>query len=205
MSHRPPILFVLSGPSGVGKDSVITALKPRFPDLHYTVTVTTRPRRPGEIDGQSYLFISQQEYDNLVDADELLAPARVHGYWYGAPLQQVRAAFGEDKDVFLKIDVQGAMQVKRRLPQAVFIFLAPVSFDNLAERLKKRETESAEDLDRRLRDARFEMEQMPAYDYRVVNEEGCLDAAVNGVACIINAERLRVQRQPIDLTSARSG
>lgn len=205
LTSRPPILFVLSGPSAAGKDSVIRELKARFPDLHYTITVTTRPVRAGEVPGESYNFITQDGYDRLMDAGELLAPARVHGHWYGAPLEQIRTAFERGRDVFLKIDVQGAIQVRRRFPQAVFIFLAPVSPSELAERLERRRTESPGERERRLDDASFEMEQMSTYDYRVVNQEGHLDRAVSSVACVIEAERLRLHRQPIDLNDLTAG
>ncbi|HEX6506728.1 MAG TPA: guanylate kinase, partial [Chloroflexota bacterium] len=126
---------------------------------------------------------------------------QVHGNWYGAPLDQIRDALTEGTDVLLKIDVQGAIQVRRRIPQAVFVFLAPASVDDLLERLRARHTESPEELERRVRDARFEMEQMRQYDYCVVNREDDLDQAVSDVACIISAERLRTNRQPIDLSA----
>lgn len=193
------MLVVLSGPSGVGKDSLIHALKERVPDLCYTVTMTTRPMRPEEVDGRSYHFVTDQQYADLLDAGELLAPAQVHGYWYGAPAAAVRSALQSGQDVLLKIDVQGAMHLRRRLPQAVFVFLAPPSQHDLVERLRARHTESGELLERRLRDASFELEQLPSYDYVVVNEDGGLDAAVEAVACIIRAERLRVRRQPIEV------
>lgn len=200
MSHsRSPLLVVLSGPSGVGKDSVIRQLRTRLPDLHYAVTATTRPARPGERHGTSYYFVSKAEYDDMLDRDELLAPAQVHGNWYGAPLQPLREAFACGKDVLLKIDVQGAIAVRRRIPQAVFLFLAPASPDDLVERLKSRHTESTDEVARRVQDARFELAQLPHYDYCVVNHDGDLEETVGGVACVISAERLRINRQPIDL------
>lgn len=197
--RQSPILFVLSGPSGVGKDSVIRELRRQFPDLHYAVTATTRSPRPGEVPGRSYHFVTRPEYDSMLDRGELLAPAEVHGHWYGAPIAELRQAFAAGDDVLLKIDVQGAIRVRRRLPQAVFIFLAPPSVDDLLVRLAARRTESEEELKRRLRDAQFEMAQLPAYDYVVVNREENLEEAVQAVACIISAERHRVQRQPIEL------
>lgn len=135
----------------------------------------------------------------MLDRGELLAPARVHGNWYGAPLLPLRQAFRDGKDVLLKIDVQGAIAVRRRIPQAVFLFLAPPSPGHLVERLGSRQTETPPELERRLRDAAFEMAQMPHYDYCVVNQDHNLDEAVSNVACVISAERLRIMRQPIDL------
>jgi guanylate kinase len=200
VSHsRSPLLVVLSGPSGVGKDSVIKQLRDVLPDLHYAVTATTRAPRPGEVLGQSYFFLTRQEYDQMLDRGELLAPAQVHGNWYGAPLQPLRDAFARGKDVLLKIDVQGAIAVRRRIPQAVFLFLAPPAPEDLVDRLGSRQTESHEELSRRIRDAEFELAQLPHYDYCVVNHDQDLDATVGSVACVISAERLRISRQPIDL------
>ncbi|HLJ66140.1 MAG TPA: guanylate kinase [Chloroflexota bacterium] len=192
-------LFVLSGPSGVGKDSVIQRLRHRVENLSIAVTQTTRSPRPGEIPGVSYFFVSRDEYNRMLDAGELLAPAEVHGNWYGAPLDEVRRGFAAGHDVLLKIDVQGAIQVRRRFPQAIFVFLAPPDADVLLQRLRARHTEAPDELDRRLADARFEMEQLPQYDYVVVNREDDLDYAVAGLECIITAERLRTQYQPIEL------
>lgn len=196
-TQHPGILFVLSGPSGVGKDSVIRALRSHQPNVHYAITATTREPRPGEIPDSSYFFLSKQQYDAMVDADELIAPANVHGHWYGAPVREIREALTGGRDVLLKIDVQGAMQVRRRFPQGVYIFLSAESFQALVERLVARHTENDEELQRRLRDARFEMDAMPQYDYCVVNRERDLSCAVNDVSCIMNAERLRIHRQPI--------
>jgi guanylate kinase len=197
--RRSPLLVILNGPSGVGKDTVISRLRREFPDVHFAVTATTRSPRPGEAHGTSYFLVTRGEYDAMLDRGDLLAPARVHGNWYGAPLGPIHQALADARDVFLKIDVQGAIQVRRRLPQAVFIFLAPPSLGDLVKRLVGRQTEDEEDFLRRLRDAEAEMAQMPQYDYVVVNRYEDIGHAVRGVACIITAERLRTQRQPIML------
>ena len=202
MSHsRSPLLFVLSGPSGVGKDSVMEGLHHVLPDLHFAVTATTRLPRSGEIDGVAYFFVSQETYDTMLDRGELLAPANVHGNWYGAPLGPLRQAFAVGKDILLKIDVQGAIAVRRRFPQAVFLFLAPPSPEHLISRLGLRQTESSEELARRGQDAAYELAQMPHYDYCVVNHDSDLTEAVSDVACIISAERLRINRLPVDLAN----
>ncbi len=187
------MLFVLSGPSGVGKDSVIRALKAEGFPLQYVVTVTTRPRRPTEVHGRDYFFVSPAEFQRLKDQGRLLEWAVVHGHEYGTPLDQVQAALAAGQDVLLKIDVQGAAQVKRRVPGAVFIFLAPPSLEDLAARLAQRGTESPEALARRLADAQAELQRLREYDYVVINRAGALEMAVAHLKAIITAERLRVQ------------
>ncbi|GAC1635714.1 MAG: guanylate kinase [Chloroflexota bacterium] len=201
MTHkRASLLVILSGPSGVGKDTVIQRLRDRLPDIYYAVTATTRPPRSGETHGDSYYFLSQQEYDGMLDRGDLLAPAEVHGHWYGAPVDGIAAALANGRDVLLKIDVQGAMQVRRRFPQAVFIFIAPASMSALVNQLHSRETESPREFKRRVADAQFEMAQLPQYDYKVVNRHEAVEHAVEEVACIVTAERLRLHRQPIALS-----
>ncbi len=187
------ILFVLSGPSGVGKDSVLRALRAEGFPLRFVVTVTTRPQRPGEVHGRDYFFVSPAEFQRLKDQGRLLEWAVVHGHEYGTPLDQVQSALLAGQDVLLKIDVQGAAQVKRRVPGAVFIFLAPPSLEDLAARLIQRGTESPAALARRLADARLELQRLPEYDYVVVNRAGALETAVAHLKAIITAERLRVQ------------
>jgi len=176
-------------------------LRRRLPDLTYAVTATTRPRRQGEVSDKSYYFLTEERYHDMLDRDELLAPAKVHGFWYGAPLEPIERALKRGEDVLFKIDVQGAIQVRRRIPQAVFVFLAPPSREDLIRRLTARHTESPEELKRRIHDANFEMEQMPHYDYVIVNKADDLGGAVGELACVITAERLRTLRQPIVLTS----
>ena len=196
---RRSLLFVLSGPSGVGKDALINALKAEDYPLHYTVTVTTRPPRPGEVHGVSYHFATPAEFAHLREAGELLEWANVHGYEYGTPARQVRKALESGWDTLLKIDVQGAAQVKARVPQGVFIFLGPPSMDELIARLARRGTEAAGYLDRKIRDTYVEMAAVSGYDYVVINREGRLAEAVAQVKAIIEAERLRVRPRECDL------
>jgi guanylate kinase len=190
-------LIVFSGPSGVGKDAVITTLKEQGVDLHFAVTVTTRAPRPGEIDGVHYYFVSTAEFEAMQARDELLEWALVHGNYYGTPRLQTRQALAAGKDVMLKIDVQGAAQVKHHVPDAVFIFLAPPAQEQLIERLRGRGTESPDDLKRRIENSRAELARLPEYDYQVINYDGRLVDAAEQIKAIICAEKLRVHPRNI--------
>mgnify|MGYP001100239467 CR=1 FL=1 len=188
----PPQLIVLSGPSGVGKDATMSRMRERGIPMHYTVTATTRARRPTEVDGRDYYFVSLEEFQRLIAEGELLEWALVYGDYKGIPRQQVRDALARGQDVILRIDVQGAATVRQLVPEAVLIFLAPPSMDELVERLRKRRTESEEALQRRLRAVRQEMESLPIFDYMVVNYEGRLDETVDRVVAILQVEKMRV-------------
>ena len=204
-ASRSPLLVVFSGPSGVGKDTVIQAVKASGFNIYHVVTCTTRPPRPTERDGVDYFFVSPERFAAMIADNELLEYADVHGCRYGTPLQEVRLAFERGDDALLKIDVQGGLQVKRRLPQAVFVFLAPPSADHLLSRLRQRGTESVDELARRTSDAQFELNQRNSYDYVIVNQPGNVEGAASQLKCIIVAEKLRIHRQPIDLGPHRTG
>lgn len=186
------LLFVLSGPAGVGKDALISTLKAQGFPMHYTVTVTTRPPRPHEVEGVHYHFVAPEEFARLRDAGELLEWATVHGHFYGTPRAQVRAALAAGQNVLLKIDVQGAATVRRLVPTAILIFLSPPSMEVLRERIAQRGTEDAAELAVRLRTAEAEMAQLADYDYLVINHTGCLAAAAAQVRAIVVAESCRV-------------
>ncbi len=196
---RRSLLFVLSGPSGVGKDAIISALKLEGYPLHFAVTATTRPRRPDETPGVSYSFVEPAEFARLRESGELLEWANVHGYEYGTPRRQVEEALGAGKDVLLKIDVQGAASVRERAPESVLIFVGPATRGELAERLAQRNTEADEYLQRRIRNAEAELRAAGSYDYVVINRQGQLAQAVSQVKAIIEAERLRVRPREVDL------
>ncbi|MBI3967064.1 MAG: guanylate kinase [Chloroflexi bacterium] len=196
LDSRGGVLFVISGPSGVGKDTVIAKLKEEHVPLHYTVTMTTRKRRPGEVDGVSYYFVERPEFEELQARGELLEAAVVHGELYGTPLRQVREALAKGRDVLLKIDVQGAATIKDKLPDAVFIFLAPGSQEDLVHRMAHRASESEAEFRLRLHNATGELSHLYLYDYVVVNRHGKLDEAVEKVKAIITAEGCRVDRRP---------
>jgi guanylate kinase len=194
-----PMLVIISGPSGVGKDTIIEALQKRGhrPAYHYVVTCTTRPRRPNEIDGVSYRFFSAGEFAALHDAGELLEANEVHGNWYGTPRAGVRAALAGGQHAILKIDVQGARVIKSVVPEALLIFVVPPSFETLVEHLKARRTESAEQLEIRQRDAAIELARQDDYDYVVVNEEGRVGRTAERIEKIIAQEERRGSRRTV--------
>jgi guanylate kinase len=194
-----PLLVIISGPSGVGKDTIITALQERRhrPAYHYVVTCTTRAPRAGEIDGISYSFVGVPEFLAMRDAGELLEANEVHGNWYGTPRAGVRDALGRGQHAILKIDVQGAEEVKSCAPDALLIFVLPPSMETLVEHLKARRTESAEQLEIRQRNAALELARKDDYDFVVVNEEGRVDVTAERIEQIITQEELRGTRRRV--------
>lgn len=164
------ILFVISGPSGVGKGTVLKELMGKVPDVVYSVSATTRPPRQGEKDGKDYFFLSAEEFKKGIAENKWLEWARVHNSYYGTPRLFVEQKLHEGHNVILEIDTQGARQVKERCPDAVFIFLTPPSVEDLTKRLEKRGTDSLQDKKIRLRNAIAEMEDAEWYDYCVVND-----------------------------------
>ena len=180
---------MLSGPSGVGKDAVLAGLKRLRRPLHYAVTTTTRSRRQGEEDGVDYHFVSQERFLEMIERGELLERAEVYGNWYGVPRQDVKQALEQGLDVMVKVDVQGAATIKGIVPQALLIFVAPPSTEELQARLRQRESETTTDLKRRIETADEEMKQLPSFDYVVVNDK--VDQAVAKIDAIITAEKCR--------------
>ncbi len=194
-----PLLIVLSGPSGVGKDSVIDELKSRNISFHFVVTATTRPKRPGEEHGVHYWFYTPQEFEKLLQMGELLENATVYGNSYGVPKEDVREALKRGEDAIMRIDVQGAAHIKRIVPDALFIFLAPPSFEAILTRLGNRNTESPKDLQRRIDNYHQEMKAITTFDYVVINHDDSLDKTVDQILAIITAEKLRVQPRMVTL------
>ncbi len=187
------LLVIISGPSGVGKDTIIAAMRraPDGRDYHYVVTWTTRPRRPGEIDGVDYRFVDRERFLELRDSGALLEAAEVHDNWYGTPRDQVRDALAAGRHAILKIDVQGAQAVKERIPAAILIFVVPPSLEALFQRLKSRATETADQLEVRQRNAAIELARQDDYDYVVVNETGQVDRTAARIHEIIAGEHAR--------------
>ncbi len=195
------MLVIISGPSGVGKDTIIDALRrrPHDPELYYVVTCTTRAPRRGEADGSSYHFLSQAAFADLRERGELLESAEVHGHRYGTPRRDVLDALQAGQDVILKIDVQGAAAVKSRVSNALLIFIVPPSLEALFGRLRARATESADELEVRQRNAAVELARSEDYDHVVVNETGEVDRTAAAIDAILDAERARHPRRRVRL------
>lgn len=194
-----PVLVVLSGPSGVGKDSVIQRLKQTDHPFYFVVTATTRPKRPNEIDGVDYHFVSVGEFAEMIENDELLEYAVVYGDYKGIPKKHVREALASGKDVIMRIDVQGAATIRSLIPNAITIFLTAESEEKLVRRLQMRKTEEPDQLKMRIVTARRELRRFTEFDYIVINREEQLDAAVETVLSIIRAEKSRVDWTPVIL------
>lgn len=188
---RKGILFVLSGPSGVGKGTIKDAVLKKINDVQLSISATTRKPRSGEVDGRDYFFTDQSTFQQLLDQDLLLEWANVYNNLYGTPRQFVDQNINQGKDVMLEIDIQGAIQVKEKMPEGVFIFIAPPSYEELAYRLVARGKDSAESIELRLAACKWEMEQIKHYDYQVLNQD--LDTAVDMVCSIIIAERCKIK------------
>lgn len=198
--HPEPLLVVISGPSGVGKDTVLRMMEDRGDQpFHFVVTATTRPIREGEVHGKDYFFISSDEFAKMIEDDELLEYAIVYNDYKGIPKQQVRDALASGKDVIMRLDVQGAATVKKIEPEAVLIFLTTENEEELVSRLRARKTETAEGLNLRIATARQEMKRVKEFDYVVLNKEDKLDDAVDTIQAIIHAEHHRTHPRKVSL------
>lgn len=194
--HPGPLIIVISGPSGVGKDAVIKKLRELRDSLHFVVTATSRPMRPGEENGKDYYFVSKDDFLTMVDKNELLEYALVYGDYKGIPKKQIREYMAKGYDIVLRVDIQGAQTLRRILgDSAVFVFLVAESEMALVERLVERKTESKEELLVRIATAREEVKHVKNFDYVVVNAEGKLDNAVELVNSIIDAEKAKVRQR----------
>lgn len=193
-----PLLVILSGPSGVGKDAALMRMRELGFPFHFVVTATDRPQRPGEIPGVDYHFLSTAEFERMIEAHEFIEWAKVYGQLKGIPKAEIRDALRSHKDVILRIDVQGAATVRALAPNAIFIFMLPKSEDELRARLQWRRTDPPEQLERRIETARLEMAQIESFDYVVLNEEARLDEAVGQIRSIIRAEKQRVRPRRVD-------
>ena len=199
-NSAPPLLVVLSGPSGVGKDAALTKLRELDRPWRFIVTATTRPKRPTERDGVDYIFMDEAAFLDMKSREQFLECAQVYGRWYGVPRSQVQDGLEAGQDVILKIDVQGAETVRNEAPEAVSVFMAPESLEDLRMRLSRRMGGNPSDTEVRLEEARREMDRLGEFDYCVVNRDGRLDQTIQVIDAIITAEKRRVVPRRVQLT-----
>ncbi|EKB58007.1 guanylate kinase [Falseniella ignava] len=193
MSETRGLLIVLSGPSGVGKGTVRAAVfKDNQYNYTYSISATTRKIRPGEVDGKDYYFMSREEFEGLIEQGALLEYTQYVGNYYGTPIQPIEEHLSKGHDVFLEIEVQGAMKVRERMPEGIFIFLAPPNISELESRIVGRGTDKQDIIYERMQKAREEIEMMKHYDFVVVNDQ--VENAVQKINAIIQSEHLRVER-----------
>jgi guanylate kinase len=196
---QAPLLIVISGPSASGKDTVVKKMKEHGQDFHFVVTATTRERRPGEVHGKDYWFISKAEFARMLKAGELLEHAMVYGEEKGVPRAQVKEALASGRDVVMRLDVQGAESVRQLVPDALLIFISVDSEDEMVRRLQERKTETAEERAVRTATAREELKRVEDFDYVIINHEDRLDHTVDVVRAIIEAEHHRVRPRKVSL------
>jgi guanylate kinase len=194
VTARPGLLFVVSGPSGAGKDTLLEALRALRPDVRYSVSATTRAPRSEERHGEHYFFLSREEFERRRDAGGLLEWREYNGNLYGTPRDYIEQTLARGDDVIVKPEVNGALAVKRAYPEAVLIFLAPDGFANLRSRLVARGADSGKEIENRLAIAREELKFAENFDYLIVNVQGRMDAALSSVAAILEAEHYRMHR-----------
>ncbi|HRA46793.1 MAG TPA: guanylate kinase [Thermomicrobiales bacterium] len=197
--RRRPRVFIISGPSGVGKDAVIERLRDSEEDTHFAITATTRPMRENEVDKVHYYFVTPDRFEDWIETDQLLEHAQVYSHQYGVPKEPVRAALALGQDVIIKIDVQGAASLRRLMPEAISIFLAPESMERLFARLSARKSDDAEALARRFAEAGRELQRAHEFDYVVFNETNGILRAVADIRAILLAERERLIQPSIAL------
>jgi guanylate kinase len=196
---QEPLLIVISGPSGVGKDTVLHCLRERDVPFHFVVTATNRPARADEVDGKDYIFVSTAEFARMIEENELLEYASVYGDYKGVPKQQVRQAFASGRDVVMRLDVQGAATIRQLASEAVLIFLIAGSEEEMVQRLRDRRTDTDDAIKIRVATARRELKRMGDFDYCVTNPHGDVDAAVDQILSIISAEHARIHQRQVEL------
>jgi guanylate kinase len=198
-SDGTPLLVVISGPSGVGKDAVLARMRELHPELFFAVTATTRPKRPGEIDGQDYIFVTPDRFEQLLERGEFLEHAEVYGRHYGVPKGPLREAMAQGRDAIVKVDVQGAATIRSLAPDALLVFLEAPTMEELERRLTLRKTESPEQMAIRIQTARDEMQQAAWFDRVIVNETYAVDATVSQIVSTIEEQRRRLPRRRVSL------
>src|SRR5688572_3306143 len=194
-----PLLIVVSGPSGVGKDSIVQRMIERGFPFHFVVTATTREKRPNEVHGKDYWFVSKDEFARMIEHNELIEYAIVYGDYKGIPKAQVREALASGKDVVMRLDVQGAETIRKLTPDALLIFVTTENEEELVRRLEQRKTETPEELALRIATARKELQRIEAFDYVIVNRDGDLEETMNTIRAIIDSEHHRVKQRRVSL------
>lgn len=197
--HPQPLLVVISGPSGVGKDAVLHSLQKLRLPFHFVITATDREPRPDEVHGVNYFFVTTEEFEQMIAEDELIEYATVYDQYKGVPKDQVRQALASGKDVIMRLDVQGAARVRQLCPEAILIFLVPACPEEWYQRLQERRSETPESFKLRVETARQELERIPEFDYIVINAQDKLEQAADQIVAIIEAEHLRVDPRKITL------
>ncbi|MBN2044932.1 MAG: guanylate kinase [Anaerolineales bacterium] len=199
--HQPqPLMIVLSGPSGVGKDSVIKRLLEKDPSLAFVVTAASRDPRPGEVHGADYYFLPREEFERRIASGDFLENAVVYGELKGILKEEVQRKMDSGRDVVMRIDVQGAATIREKAPEALLIFLTTNDEEELINRLIDRKTETRDNLELRIETAKQEMKRVTEFDYKVVNPEGCIEEAVDTILAIIKAEHHAIPHRKVNLT-----
>ncbi len=197
--EKAPLLIVISGPSGIGKDTVVQGMKDRDLPFHFVITATTRPPRENEVNGEDYFFYSKEEFEALIEADEFLEHAWVYSSYKGVPKSQVREALKSGEDVVMRLDVQGAKTVHNLCPDAILIFLTANSKEEWLQRLKDRHSETDDELALRIQTAKKEYDTLDIFDYIIINEHDKLDDTLDVIENIISAEHHRVNPRRVTL------
>lgn len=186
------LVFIITGPSGVGKSTIIKLLLNSLPDVHFSVSYTTRPPRPNEENGVDYYFVDREEFESMIKKDKFLEWAEVHDFLYGTSFTEVEKAFGEGKDLILDVNIQGANAIKRKITDAVTVFVLPPSWEALKERLSFREN-NKEVTEKRLKRSKEELKEWKSFDYVIINDN--LKKAVTELSSVILAERAKRKRR----------
>lgn len=197
--RRQPLLIVISGPSGVGKDTVVQRMKELGLPFHFVITATTRTQRPNEVEGIDYFFVTHDQFADMIEHDELIEYAIVYNDYKGIPKQQVREALASGQDVVMRLDVQGAETIRGLYPEALLIFLSTRDEQELIDRLKSRQTETPEGLKLRIATARQELKRVDMFDYYVINADGRLEDTVETILAIIKAEHCRTKPRKVKM------
>jgi len=185
LQKQVPRIFLISGPSGVGKDSIIEEIRKIFTDFHFVITAVTRAKRNDEIDGMNHFFITEDKFNEMIENDELIEWSKVYKNYYGVPKHQIDIPLSENRSVILRVDVQGAEKIKSRIPSVITIFIKPENFDQIEKHLSSRGENSNEDIKRRIEAARGEIELSKNFDYVITNQEGNIQYVINKVKDII--------------------